>query len=82
MGHPCARAAKALDEAGFEYELEVVPGYKMVPWTWPSRSSDRAHIRELTGQEDVPVLDLGEGEVVQGGGAIERWARETARAGS
>jgi hypothetical protein len=32
LGHPCGRAARALDEAGYEYEIKVVGGYRMAPW--------------------------------------------------
>ena len=30
-GHFCARAAKALDDAGYEYELRPVKGYRLMP---------------------------------------------------
>ena len=35
--HPCAKAGKALDEAGYEYEIKTVGGYRLMPWTWASR---------------------------------------------
>ncbi len=73
-GHPCGRAAKALDDAGFEYELRTVRGYRLAPWTWPSRARDRAEIERLSGQGKVPILVLDSGEVVTGSGAIVRWA--------
>ena len=31
LRHACARAAKALDDAGYEYEIRVLPGYRLVP---------------------------------------------------
>ena len=34
LGHACGRAADALDEAGYEYEIRVMPGYRLMPWTW------------------------------------------------
>ena len=70
--HPCGRAAKALDDAGHSYDIEVVGGFKRVPL---SRRGKREKIRELTGQEDVPVLRLDDGEVVTGADAIVEWAR-------
>ena len=74
-GHPCGRAAKALDEAGYEYEIEVMPGYRLAPWTWPQRRRGRARIKEMTGRNEVPVLVLDEGQVVAGSGKIAAWAR-------
>lgn len=74
--HPCAKAAKALDDAGYEYEVKVVGGYRMMPWTWGSRGADRAEVRKLSGQNQVPILVLDDGEVVSGSGTIARWARE------
>lgn len=72
LAHPCGRAAKALDDAGHDYELRVAGGYRMLPWT---RRGQRDEIRRLSGQEDVPVLVLGDQQVVSGSGAIVRWAR-------
>jgi len=71
--HPCGRAAKALDDAGYDYEIEVVPGYKLMPWT--RRGDARARIEELTGQSDVPVLLLDDQETVVGTGTIVDWAK-------
>jgi len=74
--HPCAKAGKALDEAGYEYELKTVGGYRMAFWTWGSRDGDRAEVRELSGSNEVPILVLDDGEVISGSGAIARWAQE------
>ncbi len=71
--HPCGRAAKSLDDSGHEYSIEVVDGLKLMPWT---RRGKRDKIRELTGQEDVPVLVLDDDEVVVGNRAIVAWAKE------
>lgn len=73
LGHPCARAARVLDEAGHRYEIEVVGGYRLLPWT---RRGQRGGIRDLSGQEDVPVLVTHDGDVVAGTRAIIRWARD------
>ena len=75
VGHACARAANALDDAGYEYELRDLPGYRMVPWTWGKRRRDREEVRELTGQIGLPVLALDEGKVVVGSGKIIEWAK-------
>ena len=45
---PCGRAARALEEAGIEFETERV--------SISSKPEKRAHIVELTGQPKVPVL--------------------------
>jgi glutathione S-transferase len=84
LGHPCGRAAKALDDAGYEYELRVVGGYRLALWTWSNREEDRAEIRRLSGTNEVPILVLDYGEVVSGSGTIARWAHEhpVARASS
>jgi hypothetical protein len=70
--HPCARAAKALDDAGYDYEIKVVGGYKLMPWT--RRGDERAEIERLTGQSDVPVLLLDDEGTIAGTGAIVSWA--------
>jgi glutathione S-transferase len=82
LGHPCGRAAKALDDAGHRYELHVVGGYRLMPWTWGSRDEDRAEVRELSGTNEVPILVLDGGEVISGSGTIARWAGENPAASS
>lgn len=69
--HPCALAAKALDEAGHRYEVEMVGGFKAIPL---SRRGRRDEIKALTGQEDVPVLLLDDGGTVCGHREIVTWA--------
>ena len=63
LGHPCGRAAKALDEAGYEYEIRDLPGYRLMPWTWGQRRNAREEVKQLTGQINVPVLLL-DGSVI------------------
>jgi glutathione S-transferase len=74
--HPCARAGKALDAAGYEYELRTVGGYRLMPWTWRGRSGARAEVNRLSGTNEVPILVLDDGEVISGSGTIARWASE------
>ena len=76
VAHPCAKAGKALDAAGYEYELKTVGGYRLMPWTWGSRKEDRAKVRELSGTDEVPILVLDDGEVISGSSTIARWAQE------
>lgn len=76
IAHPCGRAAKALDDAGHEYEIKQVKGGTGKIWTWPSRARDRAEVQTLSGQRAVPILVLDDGQVITGSGAIASWARE------
>jgi len=80
LAHPCGRAAKALDDAGLQYEHRKVKGGTLKVWTWPSRARDRAEIEQLSGQRGVPILVLDGGEVVTGSAAIVSWARDNAAA--
>ena len=76
FAHPCAKAGNALDDAGYEYELKTVGGYRLMPWTWGSREKDRAEVKKLSGQTAVPILVLDDGEVISGSGTIADWAKE------
>jgi glutathione S-transferase len=78
FAHPCGRAAKALDDAGYRYERKEVKGGTLKLWTLPARAHDRAEIEQLSGQRSVPILVLDGGDVVTGSGAIAQWARENA----
>ncbi|WP_026911338.1 glutathione S-transferase N-terminal domain-containing protein [Patulibacter minatonensis] len=71
--HPCGRAAKALTTHGHAFEVEAVAGFKALPWT---RRGKRDAIREISGQEDVPVYVADDGTVVSGNRAIVAWAAE------
>jgi glutathione S-transferase len=75
VAHPCAKAAKALDDAGHVYDWRKVKGGTLKLWTWPSRARDRAEIEQLSGQRSVPILVLDDGEVVTGSSGIVDWAR-------
>jgi glutathione S-transferase len=76
FAHPCAKAGKALDAAGYEYELRTVGGYRLAAWTWGTRNADREEVKRLSGTNEVPILVLYSGEVISGSGAIARWAKE------
>ena len=75
-GHFCGRAALALDEAGHEYEIRMVKGYRGVPWHRLTRKADRAEITRLSGTPEVPILVLDDGSVISDSNRIVRWARE------
>lgn len=72
LGHPCGRAGDALRRAGYEFEILTVGGYRLMPWT---RRGNRGEVRELSGQEDVPILVRDDGEVIAGSGQIVAWAK-------
>ncbi len=76
IAHPCGRAARALRQAGHDYEVEQVKGGALKFWTWPSRARDRATIEQLSGQRAVPILVLDDGDVISGSAEIARWAGE------
>lgn len=71
--HPCGRAAKALKDHGHTFEIDTVAGFKALPWT---RCGKREAVREISGQEDVPVYVVDDGTVVTGNRAIVDWAKE------
>jgi glutaredoxin len=74
LGHACGRAAKALDQAGYKYEIRALPGYRLLPWTWDDRRNGRDEVKEITGQINLPVLLLDDGRAIVGSGEIVDWA--------
>jgi hypothetical protein len=70
-GHPCANAHTALKEAGWEPEVIRTYGFGPLPTFMNPR---RRPVRELTGQQWVPVLVTDDGEVVQDSKRIVAWA--------
>ncbi|HKG42777.1 MAG TPA: glutathione S-transferase N-terminal domain-containing protein [Gaiellaceae bacterium] len=51
-GHPCWRVQKALDEAGVEYEVDLLP--------WPG---NRDEIERRTGQKKYPWIEFEDGSI-------------------
>ena len=78
-GHPCRNAHEALTEAGWDPELEKVYGWGLLG---DSLNPTRAKIRNLTGQNWVPVLETDDGEVVSGSDKIAKWARDNPASGA
>ena len=70
--HPCAKAHKALDKAGVAHDKIVYGQGK--PFGRGTEGT-RPDIKELTGQEKLPVLVLPGGESVVGGKPIVNWAK-------
>lgn len=71
--HPCGRAYHALVDAGWEPEVQRVYGEGMLP---AFLNPTRKVVRDLSGQQKVPVLRLDDGEIITGSGEIVAWARE------
>ena len=72
-GHPCRNAPKALVEAGWDPEVERVYGWGVLG---SALNPTRGKIRELTGQNAVPVLVTDDGEVSQDSKRIAAWAKD------
>jgi glutathione S-transferase len=68
--HPCAKAAKALDAAGHDYEIKQVGGSRLLPWTLGRRDE----VKRISGSPNVPVLVLDDGTVIRESTEIVRWA--------
>jgi hypothetical protein len=71
-GHPCKNAYEALREAGWDPEVERTYGLGVLG---SALNPTRSKIRELTGQNHVPVLVTDDDEVIQDSKAIVAWAR-------
>ncbi len=75
--HPCRLAQRALHDAGHEFE-KVVYG-KGKPFGLFT-SGTRPELKEISGQEKLPVLKLADGSTVNGGASIVAWAKSNAPA--
>jgi hypothetical protein len=71
-GHPCRNAHEALTEAGWQPQVAKVYGWGMLG---SALNPTRAKVRDLTGQNMVPVLVTDDGEVVKDSKNIVAWAK-------
>ena len=78
-GHPCGNAYHALKDAGWDPDVEKVYGWGILGNTL---NPTRGKIRELTGQNSVPVLVTDDGELIQDSKRIVAWARDNPAAGA
>jgi hypothetical protein len=78
-GHPCGNAYKALRAAGWHPEVKKTYGLGPLPG---ALSPQRKRVRELTGQNWVPVLVTDDGEVIRESKAIAEWARANPAGGA
>lgn len=73
--HPCHRAHNALGDNGHAYETIVFDRNR--PFGLGSKGT-RPELKEISGQEKLPVLRLPDGSTVNGSGEIVKWAKENA----
>ena len=78
-GHPCRNAHKALVEAGWDPEVERVYGWGVLG---SALNPTRGKIRELTGQNAVPVLVTDDGEVIKDSKRIVARAEDNPASGA
>jgi hypothetical protein len=78
-GHPCGNAYHALKEAGWDPQVVKTYGLGLLP---DFMNPSRAKVRELTGNNWVPVLETDNGDVIQGSQRIMTWARDNPAAGA
>jgi predicted enzyme related to lactoylglutathione lyase len=70
--HACRRAHEALREAGHDYESVVfAKGHRFGLFT----KGRRPRLKEISGQEKLPVLALPDGTTISGSKSIVAWAR-------
>ena len=73
--HACRRAEDALIGAGVDYEKNIFGPNK--PFGLLTGGS-RPALKEMSGQEKLPVLELPDGSTVNGSGSIIEWAEANA----
>jgi glutathione S-transferase len=76
--HPCRRVHEALAAAGHHYETIVFDRNR--PFGLFTEGK-RPELKELSGQEKLPVLRLSDGTTLNGSGPIIAWARDNAPGG-
>ena len=75
--HACKRAQRALRASGHDFD-KVVAG-KGIPFGLFT-TGKRPELKELSGQEKLPVLRLQDGSTINGSGKIIAWARSNSPA--
>jgi glutathione S-transferase len=70
--HACRRAQRALRAAGHDFDKVIAA--RGIPFGLFT-TGRRPELKELSGQEKLPVLQLPDGSTINGGGKIIAWAR-------
>ncbi|MEA2124523.1 MAG: hypothetical protein QOI80_1305 [Solirubrobacteraceae bacterium] len=73
-GHPCANAYHALRDAGHDPEVVKSYGFGLLPDAL-NNTRGRRRVRELTGTNWVPALELDDGTAISGSDKIADWAK-------
>jgi len=71
--HVCGTAHKALVDAGYEPEVVKAYGLGVLP-NWLNMTKGRREVREMTGNNWVPLMITDDGEQIQGSQRIIDWA--------
>lgn len=75
--HACRRAQRALRDAGHDFDKQVFG--KGIPFGLFTKGR-RPELKQMSGQEKLPVLALPDGGTVNGSAAIIAWAKDNAPA--
>ncbi len=75
--HACKRTQRALRAAGHDFD-KVIAG-RGIPFGLFT-TGRRPQLKQLSGQEKLPVLQLPDGTIVNGSAKIIAWARDNAPA--
>ncbi len=75
--HACRRAQRELRAAGHDFEKVVFA--KGIPFGLFT-TGKRPELKEMSGQEKLPVLQLPDGQTVNGSKSIIAWAKANAPA--
>jgi len=70
--HPCRRCHEALREAGHAYQTDVFDQNRPMGLFTKGK---RPELKEMTGQEKLPVLQTPDGEFITGSKNIIEWAK-------
>jgi hypothetical protein len=72
--HPCGVAVDAVREAGHDPEIVKAYGWVKLPGIF-NNTAGRRRAEQLTGSNQVPVLELDDGTAVAGSQEIVAWAK-------
>jgi glutathione S-transferase len=75
--HACKRAQRALRAAGHDFDKVIAA--RGIPFGLFT-SGRRPELKQLSGQEKLPVLQLADGSTINGSANIIAWARSHAPA--
>ncbi len=76
--HACKRAQRALRDSGHDFEKIVFAKGRLFGLFTKGR---RPELKAMSGQEQLPVLQLPDGSTVNGSANIIAWAKANAPAG-